>query len=167
MHHRLKRIFGVLFVVIGFSSTVVFGQDIREDSQELNKQAYVALLNLDIEANELKVVSEVLQLDDAEAGKFWPVFKEYDAELDNLDAIRIQLMRDYIKNYAQMTDEKANDLAMRSFELQGQRNDLKRKYYEKMKAATSAITAARFFQVENQIETLENLQVQSMLPVME
>ena len=156
-----------MFGLDWFQADLVFGQNVRTDSPELNKQAYADLLKLDIEANELNVVSEVLQLDDAEAQKFWPVFKEYDAELDSLDSTRYQLINDYVKNYTQMTDEKANELVTKSFELEGKRNDLNRKYYEKMKAATSAITAARFFQVENQIETLEKLQVQSMLPVME
>jgi hypothetical protein len=167
MNLRLKTIFAVCFVLISFPFIFAYGQTIRKDSQELNKQAYVELLKIDIEANEINVISEVLQLDETDAGKFWPVFKEYDAELDSLDVTRYQLIQDYVKNYTQMTDEKANELIMSSFELEGKRNDLKKKYYEKMKAATSAITAARFFQIENQIETVEKLQVQSMLPVME
>ena len=167
MDYMPRTIFAVCVFLISFTSSLVFGQNVRTDSQELNKQAYAELLKLDIEANELTVVSEVLQLDDAEAQKFWPVFKEYDAELDGLDSTQYQLVQDYVKNYTQLTDEKANELVMKSFELEGKRIDLKRKYYEKMKAATSALTAARFFQVENQIETLERLQVQSMLPVIE
>ncbi len=167
MNHGLKILFAVCLALIGFNSGVAFGQDIRKDSQELNKEAYKELLNLDIEANELNIISEVLQLDEAEAAKFWPVFKEYDAELDSLDSARYQLLQDYVTNYTQMTDEKADELMAKSFEMESKRNDLNRKYYEKVKAVTSAVTAARFIQVESQIETLEKLQVQSMLPVME
>lgn len=167
MDRRLKTLFVFCFVLIIFPFLCAYGQTIQENSKELNKRAYIELLNIDIEANEINVISEVLQLDETEAGKFWPVFKEYDAELDRLDTSRYQVIQDYVKNYIQMTNEKANELITKSFELEGKRNELKKKYYEKMKAATSAITAARFFQIENQIETVEKLQVQSMLPVIE
>lgn len=52
-----------------------------------------------------------------------------------------------------------------AFGLESKRIDLKKRYYTKIELALSARTAARFFQVENQILMLLDLQMASMLPV--
>jgi vacuolar-type H+-ATPase subunit D/Vma8 len=66
-----------------------------------------------------------------------------------------------------MTNQKADQLATKLLDIEQQRNDLKRKYYERFKTALDPITAARFLQVENQIERLVDLQIASQLPVLD
>jgi hypothetical protein len=49
--------------------------------------------------------------------------------------------------------------------IEQQWTDLKRKYYRRVKDALDALIAARFLQVENQLERLIDLQIAAELPV--
>ena len=51
------------------------------------------------------------------------------------------------------------------FALEKRRTKLKKKYFKKFEKALSAITAAKFIQVENQINLLIDLQIASDLPL--
>jgi hypothetical protein len=53
------------------------------------------------------------------------------------------------------------------FALEAQRAELKKKYFDKMKKTLSPVTAARFFQIENQIQHIIDLQVSASLPTMQ
>ena len=64
-----------------------------------------------------------------------------------------------------MTDEKADELIQSALDYQKQRAELLAKYYERMKQALGAITAARFLQVEHQLLLIIDLQIASSLPI--
>ncbi len=78
----------------------------------------------------------------------------------------LSLVKKYTENYDQMTNELADQLATELLALDQQRTEVKRQYYERFKKALDPITAARFLQVENQLEHVMALQVASQLPVM-
>jgi hypothetical protein len=71
----------------------------------------------------------------------------------------------YAKSYDSMTDAKADELAKLSLELENQRNDLKKTYYEKVREQLGGILAARFLQIENQLLMVIDLQIASSLPI--
>jgi len=63
-----------------------------------------------------------------------------------------------------LEDEKAYDLAERSLDYEAGRVKLKRHYFRKFSKALSPKPAAKFFQVEKQIQMLIDLQIASELP---
>jgi vacuolar-type H+-ATPase subunit D/Vma8 len=107
----------------------------------------------------------VMQMDIDDSAKFWPIYSEYDAELTKLNNLRVENIQDYAQNYAQMTDEKADALIQKAMDYQKQRSELLAKYYERMKQALGAVSAARFLQVEHQLLLLIDLQIASSLPI--
>ena len=155
----------LLFFPILLAATA-FTQDQRASDRELNLREYTELLRADIKAQRVALITQIMEFDDTEAATFWPIFREYDAELTKLGDGRVNLIEDYIKNYDNITDEKADQLMTQAFALEGQRAELKKKYFDKMKKALSPITAARFFQIENQIQHLVDLQISADLPTM-
>ncbi|MCK4773778.1 MAG: hypothetical protein KAT30_03290, partial [Candidatus Krumholzibacteria bacterium] len=66
-----------------------------------------------------------------------------------------------------MTSDVAKEIAYEAFELDIARGYLKKKYYREFAFATDGITAARFFQIENQLALLVELQIAAVLPLME
>ena len=64
-----------------------------------------------------------------------------------------------------MTDATADALATKALDLESRRQDMKRRYYERFKQALSAVTAARFLQVEHQLLLLIDLQISAALPI--
>jgi hypothetical protein len=133
--------------------------------QDLNYQAYVQFLKTDPGKQKTRIISNVMQFDAGQAAAFWPIYKDFASELSAIGDQLGELVKDYVQNYDALTDDVAGRLATKLLEIEEQRNGLKRRYYEKFKVALDPVTAARFLQVENQIEKLVDLQVASQLPV--
>ncbi|MGB2634465.1 MAG: hypothetical protein WAM58_11070 [Candidatus Acidiferrum sp.] len=130
-----------------------------------NMDAYIKLLRKDVRSQKSEVMSEVMQLDPDQAAKFWPIYRDYDAELSKVNDLRIANIKEYADSYNQMTDAKADELIHSSMAYQKQRAELLAKYYDRMKQEMGAITAARFVQVEYQMLLIIDLQIMSSLPV--
>jgi hypothetical protein len=139
----------------------------QDDSRDLNLRAYGELLRSDLRSQKVAIITEVMEFSEAEDAKFWPVYREYEAELAKINDDRIALIKDYAKNYDSITDAVADRLALGALDLEGRRHTLKMKYYDKFKAALSAKTAAKFLQVENQILLLLDLQIAASLPTVQ
>jgi hypothetical protein len=137
----------------------------QASSKEQNLQEYVKLLREDVRSQKSAMMSAVMQLDPDQAAKFWPIYRDYDAELSKLNDLRVANMEEYAKTYNQMTDAKADELIHSALDYQKQRGELLAKYYERMKQSMGAITAARFLQVEHQLLLIIDLQIASSLPV--
>jgi hypothetical protein len=137
------------------------------DSRERNLRAYVELLRSDLRSQKVAITAEVLQLGEAEDAKFWPVYREYEAELQKINDERLAGIDEYSKTYDKLTDATADRLAKMSLDLESRRQAAKAGYYEKLKTVVSPKTAARALQVENQFLLLLDLQIASSLPVVE
>ena len=133
--------------------------------EELNIQEYIKLLRQDVSADKAKIMGAMMQLDAEDAAKFWPIYRDYDAELSKVNDLRIANIKEYAQNYTQMTEEKADELVKNAMSYHKQRNELLLKYYELMKQQVGAITAARFAQIENQLLMIIDLKITSSLPV--
>jgi len=102
---------------------------------------------------------------EGEDAKFWPIYREYDSEMAKLGDERVALIAEYAKNYDSLTDAVADKLATRAIELDGKRQAVEAKCYERVKAALSPRTAMRFLQVEHQLQLLIDLQIAASLPI--
>jgi hypothetical protein len=136
-----------------------------DETRETNLRAYTELLRSDIRAQKVAVITEVMEFTEAEDAKFWPVYREYEAELAKVNDDRMALIKDYANNYDTLTDQVADRLAHGALDLEARRTALKTKYYDRLKTVISPKTAARFLQVENQLLLLLDLQIASSLPI--
>ena len=157
-----------------FHAPDVFGQKLSSDiqpaateSQETNIRAYVELLRVDVRTKKTAIFTEIMQFNDQQAAKFWPIYGEYDIELQKLNDQKLAGIQEYAKNFGKMTDEKADELAMLALDLENRRNDLKKTYYEKVRQQLGGIIAARFLQIENQLLMVIDLQIAASLPIVE
>jgi hypothetical protein len=137
------------------------------ESAELNDQAYIRLLRTDLKAKKEQIIKEAMQLNDQQAAAFWPIYRNYDAEQTKLGDEKLAIVHDYAQNFLTMTDPKADQLAQRVMALDEQRLAVKKKYYDLLKKALPAVLAVRFFQVENQLQLILDLQIASNLPIIE
>ncbi len=136
-----------------------------QSGQDLNIREYIELLRTDVKKQKVQIMGGVMQLDATQAAVFWPIYKEYEAENSKIGDQILGLVKNYAANYGAMTPAVADGLATKLLDIEQQRNVLKRTYYGKFKTALDAITAARFLQVENQLEKLIDLQIAAQLPV--
>ncbi len=133
--------------------------------EELNTREYIILLRKDVSAEKARLLGTVMQFDAEDAAKFWPIYRDYDAELNKVNDLRVANIQEYAHSYNAMTDAKADELIKNAMAYQKQRDELLAKYYERVKQELGAITAARFVQVEHQLLMIIDLKIASSLPV--
>jgi hypothetical protein len=129
--------------------------------------SYVELLRSDIRTEKQAILTETMQFTDEQASVFWPLYREYDLELNRYADRRLALIKDYAANFETMTNDKARELADRSFKLEEERVKIRREYFEKVRRALDPIIAAKFVQIERTIGLLIDLQISAELPLME
>ena len=164
MNHRTMAALAALLLCAPAASA----QDTRDpaaQTRDLNLTAYAELLRSDVRTTKVAIITEVMGFTDAEDAKFWPIYREYELEMAKLGDARVALITEYAKHYASLTDATADQLASKALDLETQRQALKRKYYERIKAAIPARTAMRFLQVEQQLLLLIDLQIAASLPI--
>jgi len=137
----------------------------EETPREVNLRAYVELLRSDLRTQKTAIIAGTLQLNEQEDQKFWPIYREYEGELAKINDDRIANIKEYAEHYDQLTNEVADRLVLRALDIQGRRGALLASYYNKLKAALPAKTAARVIQVENQILLVLDLQIAASLPI--
>ena len=135
------------------------------DTNSQNIEEYVQLLRSNVRQQKAEIMGAVMQLSAADAAKFWPIYEQYDAELNKLNDQRVANIQDYARNYDQMTGEKADELIRNALAYRKQRSELLANYYDRVKQKLGAVTAARFVQVEDQLLLLIDLQIDSSLPI--
>ena len=156
----------VLAYSLGISAQEKKLQDPAE-SKQLNMQAYIGLLRSDLKASKRALIKESMQLDDQQAGVFWPLYNQFDVEQTKLGDEKLALIEAYAQDFLSMNDQKADQLANQALKLEEQRLALRRDYYERMKKSLPTTLVVRFFQLENQIDLIVDLQIASHLPIIE
>ena len=164
-----------LFLVLSLaSSPAVIAQAATQTSkatpkaktpEDLNLQEYITLLRKDVNTDKVKILGEVMQFDAEDAAKFWPMYHDYDSELNKLNDMRLANIKEYAQNYTNMTENKADELIKNAMSYQKQRDELLAKCYERVKNELGAVTAARFVQVEHQLLLIIDLKIASALPI--
>ena len=130
-----------------------------------NLDEEIKLLRKNVRAEKSRVMLNALELNADQTQKFLGIYKEYEGELKKLNDLREATIREYASNYSSMTDNKADELVNQSFSYYRKRADLLANTYDKVRAALGTGTAARFVQVEQMLDNLIDLQIQSSMPL--
>ena len=135
-------------------------------SEKKNIDEYRALLGENLRQQSAQITGAMMQLSPEQSKKFWPLYDEYQSALIKLNNSRIQNLTN-VGDFAQLTDEKADQLIKEDLNLRKQRDELLARSYERVKQSLGALTAARFLLVESQLQSIIDLQLDSRLPIEE
>lgn len=137
----------------------------HHEGEEQDVQTIIELMRKDVRAEKADIVAKTMELDTDQAAAFWPVYKKYEAEAKALGDERLAIITDYAESFDTLTDEKAKDLVTRAVALDGKEHALKERYLEEFLAVLPAKVVARFYQVENRINNLIDLELSSQIPL--
>ena len=137
-----------------------------KDNQALIDQS-VALLRQDLRSGKKQAIAASLQLTDAQATKFWPVYDQYSAELSKLGDQRYELIKEYANGFGTLTDNQALSLVKRSLSLDEQVAQLRSKYVPIVNQVLPGTKTATFFQIDRYLNTLIDLKVAGSIPVVQ
>ncbi len=125
----------------------------------------IQLLREDVRSQKKQIIAANLQLTDAEATKFWPVYDAYTAEATKIGDTRLALIKEYAQTYDTMTDAQAKSLVKRWAATDQASMNLRMQYIPKFEAVLPGKKAALFFQMERRLSLLIDLQLASAIPM--
>jgi DNA-binding sugar fermentation-stimulating protein len=131
-------------------------QSATDDTQQLLTQ---------IQTDKRAVVLEAMQLDDAQATAFTPIYDEYQRERKKLAEEGLTVINSYAANYDSMTDDAAAKLLKSWMEHEDNKNALTKKYVKRFEKVLPATKLLRFVQVENKLNTVLSLPAIQAIPL--
>jgi hypothetical protein len=123
------------------------------------------LLRSDVQADKNKIIADTMQFTDGESTAFWPVYRDYARDLQVIGDDRVQVIKDYAQNYDSLDDNKAKDMVQRMINIEDRTLNLREDYWPKFMKALGAKRAAKFYQVDNRITLLINIQLAANIPL--
>jgi hypothetical protein len=118
-----------------------------------------------IRADKKLLVAENLQLTEAEAKGFWPVYGRYQDELFLLRARTAKLIKDYADAYDQMTNETAKKLLDEYMTIEALGLKLRQAYLPKFRAVIPEVKVVRYYQMENKIHVALLYEIGAKIPL--
>jgi hypothetical protein len=104
-----------------------------------------------IRADKKLLVAENMQLTEAEAKAFWPVYGRYQDELFLLRSRTAKLIKDYAEAYDQMSNDAAKKLLDEYMTIEALGLKLRQAYLPKFRAVLPEVKVVRYYQIENKI----------------
>ena len=152
----------IMFSVLALAVMVVaaapaFAQDKPADNMQLVLQK--------LRADKKLLVAENMELTEAEAKNFWPVYSRYQDELFLLRVRTAKLIKDFADAYATMTNENARTLLDEYLTIESLGVMLRQAYLSEFRKALPEVKVARYYQVENKIHAVLMYELARNIPL--
>ncbi len=118
-----------------------------------------------IRADKKLLVAENMELSEAEAKGFWPVYDRYQDELFLLRQRTARLIDDYAAAYATMTDDTAKTLLDEFLTIEALGLKLRETYLPELLKVLPAVKVVRYIQIENKINAALMYELGSQIPL--
>lgn len=120
-----------------------------------------------LKADKKLLVAANMELSEAEAGKFWPVYDEYQAQLGKINGRIANLIKAYAAEYNKnsMTEDKAKKMVTELISIDQAEAAIKKMIAPKLYKALPAIKVARYLQIENKIRAAVRYELAQAVPL--
>jgi hypothetical protein len=125
----------------------------------------IRLFRQDVQSAKSIIIRHTMVFSEAEDKAFWPVYNEYADAQHSIADKRLAVIMDYAKSIDTLTDSDASSLSQRMLQVDDDTQALRKKYLPKFEAAIGAKRAAKFYQVDNRLTMIINIQLASEIPL--
>jgi len=125
------------------------------------------LMRSDIRTKKAALISDRMKFTDREAAAFWPVYRQYEADLAAINDKKMSIMKDYVGNHDALTSQQAKQLAENVFDVDQKTLDLRAKCFGALEKAMPAKTVVRWLQLERRLQLLIDAQLAKDLPAIQ
>src|SRR5262249_3766470 len=129
-----------------------------DDSQSAPDQD-LQMWKKDLRSQKKQMVAANMDLTDAEAEKFWPVYDRYATDLAKVCDAELELVAKYSENYRTMNGDDAESYIRRRAAVEEDLMQLRLKYVPEFRRVLSGRQTALFFQIEWRLDLMINLQL--------
>jgi hypothetical protein len=116
-------------------------------------------------ADKKAVIATNLQLTDAEAKAFWPVYDKYEKDLLTANNKLYQVVEEYALNYNKLTDAKGLELIHRYLSAEEARTKVRSSYLKDFSKVLPGLKVARFYQIENKLDAVVRYEMAGQIPL--
>lgn len=137
----------------------------QDKSAEMNMQ----ILRDKIKADKKAVVVANMQLSDAEARVFWPIYDQYQKDLAAINERLAKAIVAYADAYnaGPVSDATAKNLLEESIAIDASEVKLRQEYAAKLTRVIPAAKAARYLQIESKIRAAIRYELAANIPLVE
>lgn len=127
------------------------------------------ILRQKIKADKKLVVAANMQLTEAEAKTFWPVYDAYQKDLAALNERMAKAIVAYADAYnkGSVADETAKKLIGEAIAIEEAEVKMKRSYLPKLEKAVGGTKSARYLQIENKIRAIIKYELAANIPLVQ
>jgi len=119
-----------------------------------------------VRADKKLLVAENMELTEAEAKAFWPVYNQYQDELFLLRTRTVKLIKDYADAYEKMNNETAKKLMDEYITIETLGPKLRQTYLPKFRKVLPETKVVRYYQIENKIQAALFYELAANIPLM-
>ena len=120
------------------------------------------LLRKDLRSQKKQIVAANMDLTDAQAERFWPVYDQYTTELIKINDTKAALIQAYAQNYDTMTGDQAESYLRKRAAVEESIMQLRVKYIPMFRKVLSGRKTALFFQIDWRLGLMIDLQLAQM-----
>ena len=160
----MKGFFVILMATLFCAQTpLVFGQG--QSASDTDMQ----ILRDKVKADKKLVVAANMELTDAEAKGFWPIYEAYQKDLQSLNERLKKAVLGYADGYNSqtLTDDQARQLADEALAIDEQEIKIRKACAAKLKTALPGKKAARYLQIENKIRAMLRYDLAAGIPLVQ
>ena len=132
------------------------------DDPQPDSQDFTQLLRKDVRSQKKQIIAANMELSDAEAEKFWPVYDRYAADLSKLFDTKLALLRNYSDSYDTMTGDEAETYIRKRGEVEESIMQLRLKYMPAFRKVLSGRETALFYQIDWRLGLAIDVQLAQM-----
>jgi Spy/CpxP family protein refolding chaperone len=129
--------------------------------------ASIAAFRDAVKADKRAVVTKNMDLTEAEAKKFWPLYDAYQKDLDKLLQRQNRAIVEYVGQASSMTDTNAKRIARELLDADAEEQRLRERQLKKLYSILPARKAIRYLQIENKIRTLNHYDMGAQIPLVQ
>jgi hypothetical protein len=154
----------LLVAALGMQS--VLAQEQQKSPDEKTQAAEEIQLTREMINNERQaLVTRAMDLTPAEMQRFWPLYRQYRVAASKVGDRIVTLITTYADNYQDLTDKVADKLLTEFVHIEAERARLKTQYLPKFKKVLPPKKVARFYQIENKLDTALLADISEAIPL--
>lgn len=160
----MKRLV-VLFLAALMCSAV--SATAQQASNSSSSDTNMEILKEKLKADKKLIVASNMELSDAEAKQFWPIYDSYQKDLAHVNQKLGQTIKEYAEAYNKgpVADGTAKKLLSDALSVEEQETHLKRTYAEKLEKVIPPTKVARYIQMETKIRSLLKMELAKQIPL--
>ena len=155
----------VLRIAVLVLSFLFMGQAQAQEASQMNMD----ILKEKIKADKKLVVATNMNLTDAEAKNFWPLYDGYQKELDQINQRVLSAIKGYADAYNAGKGEISNDAAKKllneALAVEESELKLRQSYSGKLSKVLPATKVVRYLQIENKIRAIVKFELAAQIPL--